>query len=400
MNEISALIFDSPEEERIVSDLAIYCGNRRFQSYRALRSCGIKRVIEFIIKAMNKATDEIHDGRRTHVRECVLKMIMNEINLIPQEMHSSLPPTHYVFYRLVNRQIVLYELNTCILERILGFRRSDPSAIMCIPYLNEGIYADDLHRHMEWIRKGNSDVCGDYSGSEEEEGIYRDFNLTMLCVNNCLNPSVNHREFNRFLQDFDAEADPLKQFSEGYEAGSNSESAMVSSLITVYEITEEEAKAIVREIIMTHYESLRTKGHCIQIFIPNTLKGMDKYVYLSVAYGYPVTVYSDCEGKHFAHKMFEAKCIGSKAIAKQREMEEMKATCDIVSMREVLSSPDMSYLQARIIGHPNLFLKDNAYAKFLSSDPSFTLDKLNIMQLLDRLKPRDDRSWTKYRKFY
>ena len=60
------------------------------------------------------------------------------------------------------------------------------------------------------------------------------------------------------------------------------------------------------------------------LFILTATVGL--YVYLLVAYGYPVTVYCDFEGKRFAYKI----------IQKQQEMEIMMNGCEIVSNRVLL----------------------------------------------------------------
>ena len=387
---------DNIEEELKAKSITEYCGAREFQSYRAI-SYKNKNVLDFIIKSMNTATSTISDpGRRQYMRDSVIEMIKNEIDLIPNEIH--LPPTHYVFYRLVQSQIVLYELNTCILEHIGIITRHDPTAVVAAPYLNEDIYPKDLYDYMYWFSLGNTDVGGNF---DDEDGEFKDFHLTLLCVNNCLHPIVNHKEFNRFLYGYNEEAEPLKYFGEGYEvSGGRSERAMVSSLTTAYNVSKSEAQVIVGEL-MTIYRKSTDKGHCMQIFIPNTLESLDKYTYLSTAYGHPVTVYreNDDSEKGFGYRMFDDISKRPSVIREQKEMQDMKDAHPLIPMREVLSTLHMSHLQARIIGHPNLFIKDGAFSKVISSDPNFTLQSLNIKSILQRLSPRDDKSWTHYKKF-
>lgn len=321
----------------------------------------------------DRMSERQQQQRDDHLHACVLRMLENEwLCLHPEPLW---PPFYYVFYRLVKEQIVLYELNTQILETMRFIpQRSHQDTIICSPYLREDdFYPSDKNELMEWFMDGGNDM-----GAGERDERYC---LGLLCVNNCLNPRVDERGFNRLLFNREAEANPLLYFVDGYSAGNMTESAMAISLTTAYDITQQEADIIVEKIMALYkgWEVSATEtGHCVQILIPNTLEALDEFVHLSPAYGRPVTVYKDRNsGQDFAVETLDP--ILSREYKRPSERESKKKlqetieAADLVSMREVLACRDMAFLQARIIGHPHLFLKYGAHAKVFSADPSFNL---------------------------
>lgn len=396
------------EESEIISQLSSIPQSRGMQSFRATPRDTVQRFIELCLNTVqNSESSKITNleyrqmcgvslqRRRAYFRACVLQMLKNEVVLIPAEL--SLAPYYYVFYRMVNEQIVLYELNTQILENF-GFmppRRSADhnSSIVCTPYLKEdSFYPSSKMELMEWFYDGGNDT---HAGTRDEK-----YHLGLLCVNNCLHPKIDFRGFNKLVENCSVEAEPLVCFADGYSAGTMTESAMALSLTTAYDITEDDARALVSRI-MSLYKAWENgasdTGHCIQIIIPNTLEALDEFVHLSPAYGRPVAVYRDPESNtDFAVETFNSYLVreakGQTELEFKEKLQGKIDAAHLVSMREVLSCGDMAYLQARIIGHPRLFYQYGAQAKVFSADSDFSLRDCvgqEIRRLLHDLSRRD-----------
>jgi hypothetical protein len=278
-------------------------------------------------------------------------------------------------------------------------RRPSPNLLVCAPYLHERHYPACKNELMQWFCDGGNDVGGCVDSRQDDP----QFHLGLLCVNNCLAPAMDARGFNRWLGHRDVEAHPLECFADGYHAGTGVAHAMASSLTTVYDIAEGEAASIADSIMeaFAHWNDAAVDaGHCIQICVPNTLEALDVFVHLSPAYGSPVTVYRDAQThRDFAVETFSPLLTKVQTRAegreRQRALAQRIAASEPVSVREVLSSRDMALLQARIIGHPNLFIHCGARARFFSADPSFDLDacfgdriRAALLRLSDRRRPR------------
>ena len=376
-------------EQLQIEEMAAHPACERMQSYRASWHSSAEAFINASLNTVTEsrssksymyasADSPAEQRRRHHLRACVLWMLKFELAVVPP-VSLSMPPYYFVFYRLVQEQLVLYELNTQILEMAgrMPTRNPHESTIVCAPFLNETHYPSCKNELMQWFYHGGNDV----GGRIEEDEHDHPFHLGMLCVNNCVAPALEERGFNRWLTNREVEAHPLQCFVQGYRAGSITERAMASSLTAAFAITEGEAETIVGGLMDAYREweeSAADTGHCVQIGIPNTLEALDEFVHLSPPYGCPVAVYRNgTTHRDFAVELFDPLLMKEQmraaGIASQRELVEAIDASEPVSMREVLSCRDMARLQARIIGHPNLFIEHGARAHVYSADPGFNL---------------------------
>jgi len=107
------------------------------------------------------------------------------------------------------------------------------------------------------------------------------------------------------------------------------------------------------------------KGHTLQICLPRA--ALDRFAYPSVAWGHPVSLYSEIQAKN------EPMILHVFPVSEQRFYGAKKTPKGMrpVPQAEFLRSPEISELQTRILAHPNLYLRHGAVCNVFHGNPNF-----------------------------
>jgi hypothetical protein len=116
-----------------------------------------------------------------------------------------------------------------------------------------------------------------------------------------------------------------------------------------------EAADALHKQIKALYPPTGFPGHCLQICVPAS--ALNRFVYPCVFYGKPITLHA----KHEAYVAYD-------------RFPPVADPPPPARFEEVLLSPSGKNMQARIIAHPNLFLRHGAVVNVLDGDYRFDPD--------------------------
>ena len=256
---------------------------------------------------------------------------------------------YFVFYRSVSEKYVLYEFNTLMLLLFSEARVPTPGSLVCVPSLLEAKYPASIE---ELIQRFASRGIND---SDPE------ISRVLLSVNNCLEPTYHSRAV--YHVNHSAEAAPLRFFLDGYNETRAYRDTMSTFLCEFMDVPKAAADSAVEQVMAEYKASLPpkstddgfvAKGHTLQICLPRA--ALDRFAYPSVAWGHPVSLYSEIQAKN------EPMILHVFPVSEQRFYGAKKTPKGMrpVPQAEFLRSPEISELQTRILAHPNLYLHRGA----------------------------------------
>ena len=295
------------------------------------------------------------DLTRWYILHCIDRMIEFE--------KVALGLDYFVFYRVVGKKYILYQINTILLE-FAGLYDGD--LICAVPSLDEAEYPDSVSDLMNWFETNRvqSDMqCTDF----------------LLSVNCTLFPAGKNAEF--YKKHHLREASPLFFFNE-YDGSLLQYRRGMEKIFRRCEIPEEQANELCNTIESLYLEKMSQRyddgsegfnGHCLQICVPAS--ALHGYVYPSVYYGTPITLHHHRrkKGQYEAHDRFP-------------ESSRPQSLPPAARFEEVIFSPDACHMQSRIIGHPNLFIKHGAVTNVFHGEYKFDTDGFRN-ELRELLRP-------------
>lgn len=304
------------------------------------------------------AEDDLFEGdaasEHTHLLRSIGNVLLNELTLNSCK--------HCVFYRLVTEKMISYEINTVLLH-LLGHtvRESHTSPLNLIPTpsIMEKEYPVSMKALMDMFdtRCIQSDMeCAEF----------------MISTNCSLLPTGYDSKYHAEPLFHELEANPAR-FYYGYDATFVWSFTARETLEKIMGVDPKTARDIVTNISSLYKAQFKENdhvGHLIQISIPET--EVERFAYMSVAYGHPVQVIEHTNGRRMAHQLFN-----------QKENPRSRK----LTMLEALASPEISKLQARIIAHPNLFLLHGATVSVESAHAGFDRKRFQdeMIKLLEPL---------------
>ena len=396
-------LYDTLFQDMIARGYAAYAADdhkKRLLSY-------ITNLVYDIMDDSFSYINEINAGKRRRGYYCSFAdyyftslgiMIGNEIALAPSN--------YIVFYRMVQENIILYEFNTLMLHLFADTPScyhhdySKPLSLICTPCImpEEREYPSSVKEHLHLMKTEIVD-------SDMSKGVDK----YLLSVNNCL--SISRSDTGSFYRHLhNREASPF-HFHKGYMVIKTWESIMHEFIQFFFGQSKEKAVELV-DLILKKYklqdfykenyeycsdgsDSIAMEkevhdGHLIQICIPRECA--EKFVYTSFSYGSPASLY---ELQRFS---------SSPNILCQSSFDEPPPNAiRKLSLQEVMSSTDMSKVQSRILGHPNLFLEHGAFAEVVSGSCNFNRKKFQdeMFQIMEPFiaKAHDEGKHLRFLKF-
>jgi hypothetical protein len=297
--------------------------------------------------------DDFPEQYGPHIFRCVGNMLLNELTLSQCG--------HFVFYRVITEKVIPYELHTVLLY-LLGFTvREEGGLLGLVPTacIMEDVYPTDME---DLVKMFNArDVSGDMS--EECMQFMISCNCSML-------PQGNDSAFHMGKLYHVLEAPPAR-FYKGYDI-TEWTCAVKGTFEKVLCLDPPGAERLlgqIQDLYTAHSKPDDT--HLLQINIPNSQ--VERFAYMSVAYGYPVTVLEDVKGKRTTYRWNAA------------ALKALPEGTRVLNIHEILACPELAKLQTRIIAHPNLFLVHGATVTVESSRPGYDRKKFQdgIMKLLE-----------------
>jgi len=282
--------------------------------------------------------DEMCEPMRHHVHRCIDRMIWIEQRVVGLN--------YFVFYRVVDDKYTLYQFNTLILEAAGLYAGK---GLLVTPSVNDCDFPDSMETLMglfktKCIRSDLDDQCLS----------------SVVSVNCTLFPSGN----NHIVYDGHhiCEANPIRFFV-GYDGTPGYWQHNIRKVLTT-NMSEASASGICLKMESLYQKHSNGYGNCLQICVPAS--ALHQFVYPCVHYGKPVTVHGTA-GAYKVHDKFPSHPVNT------------------VSYEEFLFSAEARHTQARIIAHPNLFLKHGAVVNVMNGNPEFDADgfregMLEIMQ--------------------
>ena len=204
--------------------------------------------------------------------------------------------------------------------------------------------------------------------------MVKDVSDVLLATNNCLAPSNTNKKRVVYHMDHELEAEPMDSFLEGYDETLFYTETMREFLKAFLGVPEAEAEALVDAMQTAYVASLPPNrddfvatGHLVQICVPRA--ALDRFAYPSVSWGFPVRLFKDQEGRTHTFPEFP----GDPRYSKKVKGWTASSTSEMTPIQQAhfLRSPEMSGLQTRIIGHPNLYLHQGAVCNVFHANPAF-----------------------------
>jgi len=260
-----------------------------------------------------------------HVLQCIDRMIWFEQRLAGLN--------YFVFYRVVDSKYILYQFNTLMLEAA-GMCTGD--RLIVTPSINDCDYPDSMEQLMGWFKSKQA------THDTGERCL-----TSMVAVNCTLFPNGNDRSFYRDGYS-PVEARPVL-FFDGYDGTpSQWENAIKEELTT--RLSEPESSGLILQMEALYQEHSNELGNCLQICVPSLV--LNQFVYPCVYYGTPISI----RGNPHAYNAYNR-------FPSHPENE--------VPYEEFLMSSQACNTQARIIAHPNLYLKHGAVVNIMHGNPDF-----------------------------
>ena len=276
---------------------------------------------------------ELKDGH--HILRCVGDALLNELTLAQCG--------HRVFYRVITQKMIPYEINTVLLH-LMGHtvreHDSAPLSLIPSPCIMEAVYPTSMKHLMRMFK--TREICSDMSDECTE------FLISTNCI---LVPSGHDGAFHKLAHVLEA---PPTRFYQGYDI-TQWVFTMRETLEKILGMDRSAAETLLGQIddlYNAQFNHDDTESHLLQISIP--VSQVERFAYMSVAYGYPVKVLEGANGKRKAYLWNDAKQTGK-----------------ALHIHQILESPEAAKLQTRIIAHPNLFLLHGATVSVASAHAGY-----------------------------
>ena len=294
---------------------------------------------------------EPHEARRR--RECVEAMIANE--------KAAFADGIAVFYRVIRDNYVLYRFNSLMLELFCPYFPRTPHKFFCVPSLRADAYPPSV--------AGVVSQFGDRTVGTDME-----LQACLISVNCVLDPRGQSARFHDPRLWHSSEASPM-QFVHGYNETLDWQSDLPGFMAHFFGIAH--TRPLFNQL-MRAYRARRgdETGHCVQLFVPTA--ALDAFAYPCLDYGLPVWLYSD-NGATRCGPRFEHVTHG----------REVAPPGQPLPLERVLFSPHNAHIQARLLAHPDLFLRHGA--RCIVHSASFD-DEAFVQDMRAILAPHIDRA--------
>jgi len=319
-----------------------------------------KRVTNFLINQIDEEYESDSDDEDKEDEENPLNFHLTLQYAYMIRSEKIFYQRYAVFYRQVRKQYIVYEIYSLLfwltqnpsVSTLDAMLKQDKVALDWKTVCSNSILKSDYARDMNQLIEGVG-----FDGISDMHSSY----ISLLSAHCTLKPRDSESEFSFNYQS----KKETGVFWEGYEENNLLKICITTLFSQIFHVHDSHIRdqkyTEIEAAFKTHCAGKR--GHMIQIFVP--LEVVDEFAYPSIEYGYKVDIFLMKNTKMIS----EISRLNDKY--KRFPHIEPSEIARAVPFSELLRTKYLDRVQARIYGHPDLYLKKGAHCRIYHGSPGF-----------------------------